>query len=681
MFSRVLIANRGEIACRIIRTLHRLGIEAIAVRSDADRDALHVARADRAFHIGPAPAAESYLRIEAILNAAVRAGAEAVHPGYGFLAENAAFARACGDAGIVFIGPPPEVIEAMGAKDRAKAIMEGAGLPVVPGYHGELQDAASLRLAADEIGYPILLKAVAGGGGKGMRVVERPAEFPAALEGAKREAMAAFGDDRMLIEPYLARPRHIEVQVFGDRHGNVVHLYERDCSVQRRHQKVIEEAPAPGLRDEDRARLGELAVRAARAVDYVGAGTVEFLVDDRNNIYFMEMNTRLQVEHPITEMITGLDLVEWQLRIAAGEALPLAQEDITLSGHAIEARLYAEDPERGFLPSTGRLEHLHLPEAEEGVRIDTGVRAGDLVSPHYDPMLAKLIAWGPERTVALRRLGKALTDSRVVGVTTNQDALLNIVEHPDFVAGAVDTGFIERAGPALLAPRSLEPQRAVTMTALWLLLRQQQEAARRAGRSGDPHAPWHRVDGWRLNDVGHQTLRLRTEGREFEIEARPGDEGHHLLIGGDAIAGRARLDEDGRLLAEIEGEVWPVRVIAQGAELHLFSADRRSVVQRLDPLAAAEAEDESGGIVTAPMPGRIVRRLVRDGERVERGAPLLVLEAMKMEHTLTAPADGRVVAVHFGEGEQVEEGAVLLDFEPAEGPHQQPPARASRPTA
>ena len=452
MFDAVLIANRGEIACRIIRTLERLGIRAIAVYSDADREARHVVLADQAVRIGPAPASESYLNADAILEAAAQTGAQAIHPGYGFLAENPAFARACASAGVTFIGPSAEAIEVMGAKDRAKAAAAAAGVPLVPGHHGEGQDEASLLAAARELGFPVLLKAALGGGGKGMRVVRRPDDFAAALEGARREAAAAFGNDRMLLERYLERPRHIEVQVFGDQAGHVVHLFERDCSVQRRHQKVIEEAPAPGLSEATRHALGAAAVRLAQAIGYTGAGTVEFLLDRNDAFYFMEMNTRLQVEHPVTEMTTGLDLVEWQLRVAAGEPLPLAQDQITRSGHAIEARIYAEDPDRGFLPSTGTLAHLRLPEPSSAVRIETGVAAGDRISLFYDPMLAKVIAWGPDRAAALRRLDTAIGGCEVVGPATNLDLLARVIGHPDFAAGAVATGFIEDHAAELLAP-------------------------------------------------------------------------------------------------------------------------------------------------------------------------------------------------------------------------------------
>jgi 3-methylcrotonyl-CoA carboxylase alpha subunit len=662
VFDAVLIANRGEIACRIIRTLKRLGIRAIAVYSDADRDALHVAQADQAIRIGPAPASESYLRVDAILEAAQRAGAPAIHPGYGFLAENAAFARACQEAGLTFVGPSPEAIEAMGAKDRAKAAAAAADVPLIPGHHGGAQDDVSLLEAGRGLGFPVLLKAVAGGGGKGMRMVARPDDFAAALEGARREAQAAFGDERMLLERYLEAPRHIEVQVFGDHHGQIVHLFERDCSVQRRHQKVIEEAPAPGLGEEQREALGAAAVRLARAIDYAGAGTIEFLMDGSGAFYFMEMNTRLQVEHPVTEMITGLDLVEWQLRVAAGERLPLTQEAIALSGHAIEARLYAEDPERGFLPSTGTLAHLSLPRPGEALRVETGVRAGDRVSPFYDPMLAKIVVWGPDRAAARRRLGAALAETEVVGPATNLDFLTRVTNHDAFAAGAVATTFVDDHAAELVA-EALPDDDALAIAALWLLCRQRRDAAAAAAASADPHSPWHRVDGWRLNDVAHQTLRLRMGGRVVEIDARVDGAGWRLRIDGRELVGGAQLADNGRLEVELDGARWRAGVAAFGDQLHLFTPRGRHQVQRVDPLAIAAAEDEVGDVLTAPMPGRIVRQLIAAGDRVGRGAPLLVLEAMKMEHTIVAPGDGRIAALRYAEGDQVEEGAVLLDFE------------------
>ena len=663
MFDAVLIANRGEIACRIIRTLKRLGIRAIAVYSDADRDALHVAQADEAIWIGPAAASESYLRADAILEAAASAGAQAIHPGYGFLAENAAFARACADAGLIFVGPSPEAIAAMGAKDRAKAVAAAADVPLIPGYQGGRQDEAGLLEAAHELGFPVLLKAVAGGGGKGMRVVARADDFAPALEGARREALAAFGDERMLLERYLAAPRHIEVQVFGDQHGNVVHLFERDCSVQRRHQKVLEEAPAPALSREQRAALGAAAVRLAATIGYANAGTVELLMDEQGAFYFMEMNTRLQVEHPVTEMVTGLDLVEWQLRVAAGEPLPLTQQQITLSGHAIEARLYAEDPERGFLPSTGTLAHLRLPASDGALRIETGVTAGDRVSPFYDPMLAKVVAWGPDRAAALRRLRAALDETEVVGPATNLEFLATVLRHDAYQDGAVATSFVEANAAELLTPAPPPDDRALAIACLWLLCRQRQDMDAAAAASTDPHSPWHRFDGWRLNDVGHQTLRLRAGHEPVAIDARADGAGWRLHIGARELRGSAELADDGGLEVELDGARWRAGVVALGDQLHLFTPFGRFQVQRIDPLAIAAAADEQGDVLTAPMPGKIVRQLIAAGDRVGRGAPLLVLEAMKMEHTIVAPGDGRVAALRYAEGDQVEEGAVLLDFE------------------
>jgi 3-methylcrotonyl-CoA carboxylase alpha subunit len=663
VFDAVLIANRGEIACRISRTLKRLGIRAIAVYSDADRDALHVARADQAIWIGPAAASESYLRADAILEAAASAGAQAIHPGYGFLAENAAFARACRDAGLTFVGPSPEAIEAMGAKDRAKAAASAADVPLIPGYQDGRQAQAGLLEAARELGFPVLLKAVAGGGGKGMRVVARAADFAAALEGARREALAAFGDDRMLLERYLEAPRHIEVQVFGDHHANVVHLFERDCSVQRRHQKVLEEAPAPALSSAQRTALGAAAVRLAAAIGYANAGTIEFLMDEHGAFYFMEMNTRLQVEHPVTEMVTGLDLVEWQLRVAAGEPLPLTQQQITHSGHAIEARLYAEDPERGFLPSTGTLAQLRLPAADEALRIETGVRAGDRVSPFYDPMLAKIVAWGSDRAAALRRLRAALEATEVVGPATNLELLARILRHDAFQDGAVTTGFIDANAAALLAPAPPPDERVLAIASLWLLCRQRQQVAAAAAAGAEPYSPWHRVDGWRLNDVGHQTVRLRAGDEAATIDAQADGVGWRLRVGARELRGSAELADDGGLEVELDGERWRAGVVALGDQLHLFTPLGRFQVQRIDPLAIAAAEDEQGDVLTAPMPGKIVRQLIAAGDRVGRGAPLLVLEAMKMEHTIVAPGVGRIAALRYAEGDQVEEGAVLLDFE------------------
>jgi len=493
VFSKVLIANRGEIACRVIRTAKRLGVATVAVYSEADRDALHAELADEAWPIGPAPARDSYLNIEAILDAARNSGAEAVHPGYGFLSENAGSAEACEAAGIVFIGPPASAMRTMGSKAAAKDLMQRHGVPLVPGYHGDDQNPVRLLDEAERIGFPVLIKASAGGGGRGMRAVGSAAEFAAALAGAKREAKSAFGDSRVLLEKFLQQPRHIEVQIFADRHGNTVHLFERDCSIQRRHQKVLEEAPAPGLDPEQRDAMAEAAVAAARAVGYIGACTVEFIAEG-GGFYFIEMNTRLQVEHPVTEAVTGLDLVEWQFRVAAGEPLPIRQSDLVLHGHAIEARLYAEDPERGFLPQTGTLHGLRFPPSRLA-RVDTGVRQGDTITPFYDPMIAKIISWGEDRAAALGRLRRALAETVVLGVGTNRDFLARVAAHPEFVSGAVDTGFIERHRAALVPPRGPAPDTVLAAATLCRLMTREDAAGAVASRSADPFSPWARADG------------------------------------------------------------------------------------------------------------------------------------------------------------------------------------------
>jgi len=623
MFRTLLIANRGEIACRIMRTAQRMGIATVAVYSDADADAAHVALADKSVRIGPPDARESYLNIAAILEAARQRGAQAIHPGYGFLSENAEFAEACAAAGIVFVGPPASAIRAMGLKDRAKALMAKAGVPVVPGYLGDVQSTERLAEEAAKIGYPVLIKAVAGGGGKGMRKVEAAAGFRAALESAKREAMSAFGDDKLLLEKYVARPRHIEVQVFADTHGNTVHLFERDCSLQRRHQKVIEEAPAPGVNAAMRKAIGEAAVKAAKAVDYVGAGTVEFIADasaglKRDRIWFMEMNTRLQVEHPVTEMITGTDLVEWQFRVAAGETLPKKQDEIHIGGHAIEARLYAEDPASGFLPSIGRLERLRLSDE---VRVDSGVREGDVVTPFYDPMIAKLIAHDRTREGAATRLAAALAQSEIAGVRTNNAFLLRALTHPEFVREDIDTGFIDRHIDELV-PAQSTPERCL------------QEAARlilsefdSAGRSD----PWSAHDGFRLGARTPPRLEFVVDGKRVLIEAQQTTDG-----------ARAVRLSSGAIAVMENGETF--------------------VVQPYDPFAAADAAGAATDRVVTPMPGKVIQLLVKAGDKVKRGQALAVLEAMKMEHTLSAPADETVESVGVAAGDQVAEGAVVIRF-------------------
>jgi 3-methylcrotonyl-CoA carboxylase alpha subunit len=663
MFRKILIANRGEIACRVAATARRLGIGVAAVYSEADAGARHVKLADEAYLIGPAPAAESYLRGERLIEAAQRCGAEAIHPGYGFLSENEAFARACAKAGLVFIGPPPEAIAAMGDKSAAKRLMEKAGVPLVPGYHGEKQDRDFLAEEAQKIGFPVLIKASAGGGGKGMRIVRKAVEFQGALEGAQREAKAAFGDARVLIERYLERPRHIEVQVFGDAQGACIHLFERDCSVQRRHQKVLEEAPAPGMSAARRKEMGKAAVAAARAVGYAGAGTVEFIAEQDGKFYFMEMNTRLQVEHPVTEMITGLDLVEWQLRVAAGEPLPLAQEALSIRGHAVEARLYAEDPERGFLPQTGRLAHLRFPQATQTVRIDTGVEAGATITPHYDPMIAKLIAWGEDRPAALARLGAALAAVEIAGVRTNVEFLERVVRSTAFASADLDTGLIERNRAELFPPPQAASHELLAAAAMAELLEEADEARARASGSGDPYSPWDSVDGWRLNQGSHHRFVFAEHGRRHEVtvQFRPGAYG--LTIDGREYTLSGERTAPGTLRLQLEGRVFEARAVRVAQDWHLAAGGARAVLRLEEGLPADEDDESAPGSLSAPMPGKVIALLVETGARVAKGAPLLILEAMKMEHTISAPADGVVKAIHFAAGEQVPEGAELLTLE------------------
>jgi 3-methylcrotonyl-CoA carboxylase alpha subunit len=620
VFARLLIANRGEIACRVARTARLSGIHTIAVFSDADAKSAHVAACDEAVHIGGPRAQDSYLRGDVILAAARRTGAEAIHPGYGFLSENAEFAAACVAAGVVFVGPPAEAIAAMGSKSAAKTLMERAGVPLTPGYHGERQDTDYLFEQAQRIGFPVLIKAVAGGGGKGMRRVDRAADFAAALAGCQRESASSFKDPRVLLEKYVTTARHIEVQVFGDSHGNVVHLFERDCSVQRRHQKVLEEAPAPGMTAGRRQEMGEAAVAAARAVGYVGAGTVEFIAEPSGAFYFMEMNTRLQVEHPVTEMITGLDLVEWQLRVAAGEPLPLSQSELRIDGHALEARIYAEDPARDFLPSIGRLAHLKQPETWAQVRIDTGVRPGDEITPYYDPMIAKLIVHGASRDEALARMRAALAEYEIAGVATNIEFLHRLTAAPSFVAAGLDTALIERERAHLFAEPPLT-----------------EETWSRAARaslvaSAAAGTPWDDASGWRLNGArASRAIRLRHGGAERDVRVE--------FAGADRGGTRA---------------------VRLGDEVHVFDDGRHFVFTVVDPYLPPRDVADHHGSLTAPMPGRVLAVLAAQGETVPRGAPLIVMEAMKMEHTVTAPRNGKVARVLCAVGEQVGEGAELL---------------------
>jgi len=683
VFEKILIANRGEIACRIASTARRMGLRTVAVYSDADADARHVSFCDEAFHLGPSPARESYLRGDAIIRIMQDCGAQAVHPGYGFLSENEGFAQACADAGLVFVGPPPGAIRAMGLKAESKRLMAAAGVPLVPGYHDADQDPARLEREAERIGYPVLIKASAGGGGKGMRVVAKPQEFGAMLASCKREAAASFGNDAVLVERYLARPRHVEIQVFADRQGHFVYLFERDCSVQRRHQKVIEEAPAPGMTAERRSAMGAAALAAARAVGYVGAGTVEFIVDAQGEFFFMEMNTRLQVEHPVTEMITGFDLVEWQLRVAAGEPLPVDQAALAIAGHAIEARIYAENPERGFLPSTGRLKHFQMPAAVQfqvaaeaagtgkaRVRIDAGVRQGDEITPHYDPMIAKLIVWGEDRDVARRTMSQALARIEVVGPATNVDFLRRLMVNPAFAGADLDTGLIERERAALLpAPQpATSPDLALAAAAV-------------LGCERDGDDPWSVHNGWRIgaplqrrvvfaDSSGPREVMLTYRGDGCIASAattQSPDEPPVFLAcrtaRGDGENAAASSGAGSRFTVQAGGQQHQAAAVFEDETLHLFTASRHLRLEYIDRIAHAGEAAEEGGRLTAPMPGKIISVLVQPGAAVSKGDPLLVMEAMKMEHTITAPADGTVALIHFGIGDQVIEGAALVAIE------------------
>ncbi|HEY3635483.1 MAG TPA: acetyl/propionyl/methylcrotonyl-CoA carboxylase subunit alpha [Caldimonas sp.] len=661
MFDKLLIANRGEIACRVIKTARRMGIATVAVYSDADANARHVRLADEAVRIGPAPARESYLQGVAIVAAARATGAQAIHPGYGFLSENEAFAAQCAWAGIVFVGPPAEAIRAMGSKSAAKALMERAGVPLTPGYHGDDQDPKLLAKEAARIGFPVLIKASAGGGGKGMRRVDAPADFAAALASCQREAKSAFGDDRVLVEQYVLKPRHIEIQVFADTLGNCVYLFERDCSVQRRHQKVLEEAPAPGMTAERRAAMGRAAVEAAQAVGYVGAGTVEFIAHPDGRFYFMEMNTRLQVEHPVTEMITCVDLVEWQLRVAAGEPLPKTQAELQLAGHAIEARIYAEDPDRGFLPSTGTLVHLAPPPESASVRVDTGVEQGDAITPFYDPMIAKLIVHAGDRAGALARMRDALARYRIVGVANNVEFLGRLVATPSFANADLDTALIEREHDRLFPPASLPPD------AVWLLaaLAEVERDAAAAARAADAASPWRALDGWRLNGSAVRRLGFRSGEtmREVDVAAlRAG--AWQLVLDGQATVAGVALNADGTMAATLGDRRLTAAVVANGERRHVFVAGRVHALTHVDLLGVTGAEhDEEGAGLLAPMPGKVIALLAKPGTAVDKGAPLLVLEAMKMEHTISAPRAGTVKAFRYAAGDQVAEGAELVDFE------------------
>ena len=679
MFNKILIANRGEIACRIIHTAKRLGISSVAVYSDADVNARHVSLADEALAIGPAPARDSYLVAEKLIYAAEHTGAEAIHPGYGFLSENAGFAEACEAAGIIFIGPPPPAIEVMGSKSAAKNIMQQAGIPLVPGYHGDNQDEAFLLNEAEKIGFPVMLKASAGGGGRGMRVVNRATEFSAALRSAKREALAAFNDDKILLESYLENPRHIEIQVFCDNHGNAVHLFERDCSIQRRHQKVLEEAPAPGMTGATRTAMGNAAISAARAIDYSGAGTVEFIVDNNGRFYFMEMNTRLQVEHPVTELITGQDLVEWQLRVAAGEPLPASREQLAINGHALEARIYAEDPDNHFLPATGRLNHLRFPETTAHVRVDTGVRQGDTISIHYDPMIAKLIVWDKDRNNCLRRMVEALRQTQVAGVTTNIDFLASVISHQAFQEAEFDTGFIERHQADLSPGNEPALPEILSLAALYQVLRRTCLAGENAAISADPTSPWWATDSWRLNLLDEEHFRFHDGIREHEVGVtvagkrhitdpyhstennKPAQSGNDYLIraGGKLIRSSGRLEPDRGLVAMLDNTQWRAAVVEDHEHLIIFDPDHTYRLKQVTDTGYS-SEEEASGTLISPMPGRVIEVMAAAGQQVKKGDALLILEAMKIEHIIAAPHDGTVQSLHYQADDMVGEGVELL---------------------
>ena len=681
MFNRILIANRGEIACRIIHTAKRLGIRTVAVYSEADADARHVSLADEAVAIGPAPARDSYLVGKKLVEAAGQTNAGAIHPGYGFLSENAGFAQTCEAAGITFIGPPSRAIEVMGSKSVAKSTMQQAGIPLVPGYHGDNQDGTFLLNEAEKIGFPVLLKASAGGGGRGMRVVNRAEEFSDALRSAKREALGAFNDDRMLLEKYLQKPRHIEIQVFCDNHGNAVHLFERDCSVQRRHQKVLEEAPAPAMTQETRTAMGSAAIGAARAIEYAGAGTVEFIVDPDGTFYFMEMNTRLQVEHPVTEFITGRDLVEWQFRVAAGERLPASQDQLAIDGHALEARIYAEDPGNGFLPATGRLQRLRFPDHTPHVRIDTGVREGDDIPVHYDPLIAKLVTWDSDRKRCLRRMLDALSQTQVVGVTTNIGFLASVISHEAFQAADIDTGFIELHQDDLFPDKETVSPDILCLATLYQMLRRANRSEREAESSADPTSPWWTTDSWRLNLVDEEHFSYHDGVRERDVTVKqttprhpgtlrrscergnpPADHAanaYTIMVDGRSLYASGRLEPDGRLTAILDNIQRRADVVEEHEHLVIFDAGHSYRLKHA-PDSDHSSDEEAPGSLISSMPGRVVEVMVSEGQQVKKGDALLVLEAMKIEHIITAPHDGTVQSLHYHEGEIVEEGMQLL---------------------
>jgi len=667
MFKKVLIANRGEIACRVISTLKKMGITSVAVYSDADRNSRHVKLADEAYHIGGSRPDESYLKADVLLALAKKVGVDAIHPAYGFLSENSSFAHACPEAGIAFIGPSAESIEKMGAKDAAKALMEEANVPVVPGYHGKNQDPDYLQEQATKVGFPLLIKAVSGGGGKGMRVVNSADEFAELLDSVKREALNAFADDRVLLERYISKPRHIEFQVFGDSHENYVHLHERECSLQRRHQKIIEETPSPFLDEETRQAMGVAAVNAARAISYLGAGTIEFIVGEDRSFYFMEMNTRLQVEHPVTEMVTGQDLVEWQVRVAAGQALPLKQEQITSTGHSFETRLYAENPNNLFLPSTGKLHHLRFPATNENLRVETGVEQGDTISVFYDPMIAKLVVWGEDREVARERLLNALGESGIIGVENNIAFLETLATHPDFIDNKIDTQYIDKRLDTLLADSQVElPENVLLAATVSILLDGKQAVDDMAKASTDGNSPWFDTTSWRPNGQSQRSLFFSYEEAD-EVEIKVTENNNHFIF---------HLENDLDVIAEtadnnvtrlqINGS-WERFITLRQDDIVLVSwRNRWYALTEVNPFEPDLSTTGGASNIIAPMPGKLLKVLVSSGDTVTEGQPLAIIEAMKMEHTLSAPFDAEVDQVFYASEDFVEADATLITFKDQE---------------
>lgn len=662
---KVLIANRGEIACRVIRTARRLGVKTVAVYSDADKNSMHVAMADEAYHIGPAPPTLSYLSKEKIMEVAKLSGAQAIHPGYGFLSENTEFADLCEKEGKVFVGPPTNAIRDMGIKSTSKHIMAAAGVPIIEGYHGEDQSDERLREEAERIGYPVMLKAVRGGGGKGMRTVATPGEFSDALESARREARKSFDDDIMLVEKFVDTPRHVEVQVFGDKHGNYVYLFERDCSVQRRHQKIIEEAPAPGLSEDVRREIGEAAVRAARAVNYVGAGTVEFIMDKDQKFYFMEMNTRLQVEHPVTEMITGTDLVEWQLRVAGGEHLPLSQDQLSPKGHSFEARIYAEDPDNNFLPGAGPLIHLSTPEPSEDIRIETGVRQGDEVTIFYDPMIAKLVVWSPDRSSALSKLRQSLSQYHIVGLKSNVRFLDSLAAHPEFQEGNVHTGFIPQHEKALFPEKGHPSDLSLCLASLALVLNEDKVVHQESLLAdGDPFSPFSTANGLRINTLLKREVVLLQGDEETKVSVTYNDDKTYTLQIGDRSypASGSLQDHAGStvLASTISGQVVQSKVVLHEGNVILFLPDQVGSTDFALPVP--EYIDSSGGGASdrAPMQGKITHVYIKPGEEVSKGQPLVAMESMKMEYVIRAPKEGKIEDILVASGDSVAQNAKLV---------------------